>query len=217
MKKLLQMRDLNYRLLITLLLFTFYSYAQEAKNVKKDLELVVDMASARAFITTHTKLKSKIYTYNQEKHTNKLSKELFKLNEGDVFHVEQKNSNAIYKVVSVIPTKHYRASYIYLNGKKLSPKKVNQLREDLKDKLQNGSEFKDLAGKYSMDRNAARGGDLGWFEDESVFPEFIEALNNHSVNDVFTLDMVEKNRFYLIKKTANPKDIKLLTVLKVTL
>lgn len=217
MKKQRLMLGINYKLLISIFLLTFYSHAQNAKKIEEKLQQVVDVETARKFISTHTELHSEIYTYNQEKHTNELSKKLFKLNKGDTFLVEQKNNNAIYKIVSVVPTKHYRASYIFFNARKLSVVKINKLRKDIITNLQKGSEFKDLAGKYSMDRNAVRGGDLGWFEYDSVFPEFINALEKHTINDVFTLDVVAKKRYYLIKKTANAKNIKLLTVLKVTL
>jgi parvulin-like peptidyl-prolyl isomerase len=91
------------------------------------------------------------------------------------------------------------------------------LRTQLKKKLDNGSEFKDLAGQYSMDRNASRGGDLGWFQEHKMFSEFTNSLNTHTTGEVFFLDLEEKSRYYLIKKTDTSKDINLLTVLKVTL
>ena len=60
--------------------------------------------------------------------------------------------------------------------------------------LNTGSEFKDLAGQYSMDRNARRGGDLGWFQKSYSFPEFITGLDNHDTNSVFFLDLEDKNK-----------------------
>lgn len=218
MNKLLQMHDLKFKLIFGFISFISFSInAQDSISVKQKLLTVIDVKTARAFIKENVDLKSKIYTYNQEKHTNELSKKLFTLQEGETLLVEQKNTHVMYKVVSITPTKHYRASYIYFNGKKLVKDDILSLRIQLKNKLNNGSEFKDLAGQYSMDRNASRGGDLGWFQENYMFPEFISGLNSHKTNDVFYLDLENKNRFYLVKKTANSKDINLLTVLKVTL
>lgn len=212
------MHDLKFRLVLGFITFISFSInAQDSISVKQKLLTVIDIETARAFIKENANLKSKIYTYNQEKHTNELSKKLFTLQEGETLLVEQKNTNVVYKVLSITPTKHYRASYIYFDGKKMAKDDILSLRTQLKNKLNNGSEFKDLAGQYSMDRNASRGGDLGWFQENYMFPEFISGLNSHKTNDVFYLDLENKNRFYLVKKTANSKDINLLTVLKVTL
>jgi parvulin-like peptidyl-prolyl isomerase len=212
------MHDLKFKLIFGFISFISFSInAQDSISVKQKLLTVIDVKTARAFIKENVDLKSKIYTYNQEKHTNELSKKLFTLQEGETLLVEQKNTNVMYKVISITPTKHYRASYIYFNGKKMAKGDILSLRTQLKNKLNNGSEFKDLAGQYSMDRNASRGGDLGWFQENYMFPEFISGLNSHKTNDVFYLDLENKNRFYLVKKTANSKDINLLTVLKVTL
>lgn len=218
MNKQLQMRDLKFKLILGLIfLITFSIKAQDSTSVKKELQHVTDIKTARSFIKNHPHLKSKIYTYNQEKHTNELSKKLFALQEGETLLIEQKNNHVIYKVISIAPTKHYRASYIYFNGKKKKREEILSLRRQLKSKLNSGSEFKYLAGQYSMDRNARRGGDLGWFQKSYIFPEFITSLENHNTNDIFFLDLEEKNKYYLIKKTAAPKNINLLTILKVIL
>ncbi len=218
MNKQLQMRDLKFKLILGLIfLITFSIKAQDSTSVKKELQHVTDIKTARSFIKNHPHLKSKIYTYNQEKHTNELSKKLFALQEGETLLIEQKNNHVIYKVISIVPTKHYRASYIYFNGKKKKREEILSLRKQLKSKLNSGSEFKYLAGQYSMDRNARRGGDLGWFQKSYIFPEFITSLENHNTNDIFFLDLEEKNKYYLIKKTAAPKNINLLTILKVIL
>lgn len=218
MKKLQQMHDLKFKLITGLIAFISFSInAQDSTSVKQELQTVTDIETAQNFIKEHAYIKSKIHTYNQEKHTNELSKKLFTLKEGETLLVEQKNSNVMYKVVSITPTKHYRASYIFFSGKKMAKKDILNLRYQLKKKLNNGSEFKDLAGKYSMDRNASRGGDLGWFQENYMFSEFITGLDTHHTGEIFFLDLEEKNRYYLVKKTDASKDINLLTVLKVTL
>lgn len=219
MKKPQPMHDLKFKrtLLLLLLCISFSINAQSSSSVIEKLQSVIDIKSGREFIKNHPELKSKIYTYNQEKHTNELSKKLFALNEGETLLVEQKNDNALYKIITITPTKHYRASYIYLSAKNKETSEVLKLRQQLKSKLNSGQEFKDVAGQYSMDRNARKGGDLGWFQEKKMFSEFTNALDAHKTGDVFFLDLKTKQKFYLIKKTADSKDINLLTVLKVTL
>lgn len=218
MNKQLPMHALKFKLFISIIsLFPLSINAQDSSSVKQELLSVTTIETARNFIKEHAHLKSKIYTYNQEKHTNDLSKKLFELQEGETLTVKQKNNEVIYKVVSITPTKHYRASYIYFNGKKMDKSRILTLRSQIKERLNHGNEFKDLAGQYSMDRNANRGGDLGWFKEDNMFPEFIDGLKTHQTGDIFFIDMEEKNRYYLVKKTDEQKNINLLTVLKVNL
>lgn len=219
MNKRQQMRDLKYNisLLLIILLITIPAFSQSIKKVKNDLSSITTVESAKQFIKDRPDLKCKIYTYNQEKHINELSKKLFELKEQNTLVVEQKHDKALYKIIAIEPIQHYRASYIFFDGKKKNPEEIKFLRKELEIQLRNGKEFKDLAGNHSMDRNASRGGDLGWFTNDYMFPEFIEALDEHDINDVFFLDLEEKKRYYLIKKTEAPKEIKLLTVIKVTI
>ncbi|MGB0973503.1 MAG: peptidylprolyl isomerase [Flavobacteriaceae bacterium] len=213
------MHVLKFKLLTSIicLFSSLLIYAQDEASIKQELQAVTTIETARAFVKEHSHLNSKIYTYNQEKHTNDLSKQLFQLEQGETLVVKQKNNEVIYKVISITPTKHYRASYIYFNGKKMDKSNILTLRQQLKERLLSGSEFKDIAGQFSMDRNASRGGDLGWFEERYMFPEFIEGLNTHNTDDLFFIDLVDKNKYYLVKKTDEQKNINLLTVLKVNL
>ena len=205
---------------LVLLLSTTLIYAQKIKDVndlKGELGVITDVNSAKQFIKDHPELNCKIYTYNEEKHVNQLSKKLFTLEENNTLVVKQRREQAIYKIIEITPTTHYRASYIFLDGRKTNIDSLKALRSDIQQQLKNGKHFKDMAGTYSMDRMSHRGGDLGWFTSDRVFPEFIESLKAHKIDDVYTLDMIDKKGYYLIKKTASPKDIRLMTLIKVTL
>ena len=205
---------------LILLLSTALIYAQEVKDIndlKGELGTITDVQSAKQFIKDHPELNCKIYTYNEEKHVNQLSKKLFTLEANNTLVVKQRREQAIYKIIKITPTTHYRASYIFLDGRKTNVDSLKALRNDIQQQLKNGKHFKDMAGTYSMDRMSHRGGDLGWFTSDRVFPEFIESLNAHKIDEVYSLDMVDKKGYYLIKKTENPKDIRLMTLIKVTL
>lgn len=49
--------------------------------------------------------------------------------------------------------------------------------EDLKERLENGGNFEELARQYSEDGTAAKGGDLGWVNPGDTVPEFEKAMN----------------------------------------
>jgi len=201
-----------------LLFFCFYfSFSQtDIKQLKTDLELVTDIKSAKQFIKDNPNVKAKIYTYNEEKHNNSLSKKMFSKTIGASFETEEQSANTLYKIISITPTLHYRASYIFLDGKKLKISAIDSLRTIIMSKLNSGQQFNQLAGKYSMDRNAIRGGDLGWFTKNKASKEFISSLNNNTPNTIFSLDLFKSKKHYIINKTEQQKNIRLLQVLKIT-
>jgi len=196
---------------------TFYAQNTSARKVKKDLLSVTTLKDAKDYIQNHQSLRSKIYVYNQVKHTNALSRELFKHQIGDVFVVNEKKSKAVYKIIDIVPKKHFRANYIFFSGKKMSPQAIHFLRDEIAIEVRKGKEFKEFAYKYSMDRNAKQGGDIGWFTEDYMSKEFMEALRKHPVNTIYNLDLPEQHKYYLVQQTENPKNINLLTVLKVSL
>jgi len=200
------------------LLFCFYvSFSQtDMKQLKADLELVTDIKSAKQFIKNTPNVKAKIYTYNEEKHNNSLSKKLFSKTVGTSFETEEQSANTLYKIISITPTLHYRASYIYLDGKKLTKSQVDSLRTVIMSKLNSGQQFNQVAGKYSMDRNAIRGGDLGWFTTNKASKDFVNSLKDNKPNTIFNLDLPKAKKHYIINKTEQQKDIRLLQVLKIT-
>lgn len=48
---------------------------------------------------------------------------------------------------------------------------------DLKERLENGGNFEELARQYSEDGTASKGGDLGWVNPGDTVPEFEKAMN----------------------------------------
>jgi len=199
-------------------LFPFYiSFSQtNIKQLKKNLDLVTDIESAKQFIKNNPDLRAKVYTYNEEKHKNSLAKKLFSKTEGASFETKEQSATTLYKIISITPILHYRASYIYLNGKKMNASTIDSLRTVIMKQLETGHQFNHLAGNYSMDRNAIKGGDLGWFTPDKASKEFITALKDNKLNTIFNLDLPETKKHYIINKTHKQKDIRLLEVLKIT-
>jgi peptidyl-prolyl cis-trans isomerase SurA len=59
----------------------------------------------------------------------------------------------------------------------------NRLR-GLKERIENGTQFGELARLHSDDGSAARGGELGWISPGDTVPDFESAMNLLKVNEV---------------------------------
>jgi peptidyl-prolyl cis-trans isomerase D len=71
--------------------------------------------------------------------------------------------------------------------------------------ISNGADFADMAGQYGTDGTASRGGDLGWFGQNSSFvQEFKDAVFAHR-GDGLLRDVVETEFGYHIIKVTEPK------------
>ena len=55
---------------------------------------------------------------------------------------------------------------------------------DLRDRLEHGADFAELARLYSNDLSAAKGGDLGWLYPGDTVPEFQRAMDALKVNEI---------------------------------
>lgn len=59
----------------------------------------------------------------------------------------------------------------------VSEQEAKQKMDSLKERLDNGDQFEDLARQYSEDGSANSGGDLGWVNPGDTVPQFEEAMN----------------------------------------
>jgi peptidyl-prolyl cis-trans isomerase SurA len=59
----------------------------------------------------------------------------------------------------------------------LSDSDAKHRMDDLKERLEHGASFEDLARQYSEDGTASKGGDLGWVNPGDTVPEFEKAMN----------------------------------------
>ncbi len=221
MKTIQLIRGINFKTMnniyILFIIFCNLTYSQkQLKKLKSDLDNVTEIESAREFVKNNKNINSKIYTYNEEKHINKLSKKLFNKTVGDAFIEEEDSFSAIYKIISVDSVLHFRASYIYFDKKVKTDEEIKHLEEIIYSKYNSGTPFNQLAGKYSMARNSLKGGDLGWFEPKNAPKEIITSLKNHSKDDVYSLNIIDTKKYYIIKKTQQAKKIRLLQVLKIS-
>ena len=84
-------------------------------------------------------------------------------------------------------------------------------------KYKEGVPFSKLAKEYSMDRNANRNGDTGWFAPGKLNPDLEKVIMNVPLSDrdLFSFELKEKSWYYLVLNSYEPKDIKEIKVLKI--
>jgi len=203
--------------LFILALVGFSSLLNAQQSIEKELELIETPEQIEQFLESKHSKKNKLITFNEEKHKTNLAKDLFNLRVGGTQVNENEFEKTVYKVVGKSKKTYNRVSYIYLDGTKSSLADINALRDKIIAKFNNGAPFDFLSKQYSMDHNANKGGDLGWFLSGDVHPDFQNEIANsgHQLNEVFTIDIPENNWYYVVLKTHEPKDIKEIEVLKI--
>ena len=206
------------KLLLSLSIITLFFNLLTAQNAtEKELELVHTSEEAQLYLKSNASKQNKFIVFNEEKHKTVLAKELFQLSVGGTRVNENEFEKTFYKVVEKTETPYYRISYIYLDKSKYRLEEINTLRDNIIAKYNNGAPFDFLAKQYSMDNNANRGGDSGWFTAGDNLYDFENAviIDTHAVNDIFTLDFHESSKYYVILKSHEPKNIVEIKVLKV--
>jgi parvulin-like peptidyl-prolyl isomerase len=103
------------------------------------------------------------------------------------------------RVVSTETGTAYKASYIYLDGSKMTMSAINKTRKGIIEDYNNGTPFFALVKKHTMDGNPT--GELSWFYEATMVKEFSTAVKNHKKGDLFTVDVPGKKWYYVTLKT----------------
>ncbi|MGJ8594104.1 MAG: peptidylprolyl isomerase [Aquaticitalea sp.] len=186
-------------------------------NFEKELDSIQDESQAAKFIETHKANKGMLYVFNKEKHKTQLAKDLFKIGKGGSKVVTSEIDKTHYKVIDKYEIPYHRYSYVYLDGRDKSDSDMKALQNKIVSKYNNGFRIKDLAKMYSMDANANRGGDLGWFTQGKSTTELEETIiNENGGKDIFTLEFPDKQAYYVVVRTQPTKFIEEIKVLQVT-
>jgi len=91
------------------------------------------------------------------------------------FHILKLNDKRGNDTPVMVEQTHARHILIRLNEVVSETDALNRLSE-LKDRVENGADFTELARLHSDDASAARGGDLGWISPGDTVPEFEQAM-----------------------------------------
>jgi len=200
-----------------LLAFFFTVSISSQESATKDFDSIINMDEAEDYLRANKSKYNKLITFNEENHKTALALDLFKLSKGGATTIKNDSQKIRYKIIEKNTITHYRVSYIYLDGLKMLVSEINALRDKIMLEYKEGIPFSVLAKRHSMDNNAKRGGDLGWFEEGITHPAFESEIKSkdYNVDDVFTVDIVQKQWYYVVLKTHEPKEIKEIKVLKI--
>jgi len=191
-----------------ILLFTTTVFGQSSPL--QSLELVKSVEDAQQFVRNYPSLQPVLQERNSQHDTSSIDRQLYQQKKGAIVTI----GNYSYKIVADTAKYAYRASYIYLDGSKLSPTSIDSLRTLILQQLTAGVAFGQLADTYTMDDNPNHG-DLGLFEAGMMVKEFEDAVRQHANGEAFTVDIPGRSWFYVVKKTANNQITRTMTVLKV--
>lgn len=207
-----------YRFLLVCILCLSTSISIAQNDFEKSLDSIQTLDDVNIFFKKNKKVKGKVIVFNEEKHKTRMAENIFKMSVGAKKYFKDSPQKTYYKVIDKYEIPYYRVSCIYLDGKTKSKDEINSIRQAVMSKYGQGYRFEDLARQYSMDMTAKRGGDLGWFTEGDMHPDFEAAILNgsHDVNDIFTIDIPKANAYYVVLVTQNKKLIKEAKVLKVT-
>ncbi|MCA1978935.1 MAG: peptidylprolyl isomerase [Thiobacillus sp.] len=92
------------------------------------------------------------------------------------FHILKLNDKHGLDVAMSVNQTHARHILIKTNELTSEADAKNRLLQ-LKERIDNGAKFEDLARLHSEDASASRGGDLGWLNPGDTVPEFEKAMN----------------------------------------
>lgn len=180
-----------------------------AQNIKEKLKPIVTIDDARNFVLENQNLEAQLMNIIPGIYTDEFSAKLSNVKPGDVFS----DIEFTYKIIAAKNVRVFRVSYIYLDGSKLSLKEIEKSRMKIIEEYNRGSSFAVLAKKYTMD--SSPDGDLGWFSEGMMIPDFENAVRNHKQNDVFKVDVADKKWYYIVLKTFGDKELEEVSVLKV--
>jgi len=101
------------------------------------------------------------------------------------FHILKLNGRRGGSSPMLIQQTHVRHILIKLS-EVVSEKDAKRRMDDLRERLENGGNFAELARLHSEDGSASKGGDLGWVNPGETVPEFEKAMNALKPGEIST-------------------------------
>ncbi len=189
-----------------IILMFLNSYAQNEIEIIEILKSTSEIGEINNKLEKYPDCSARLSFINSENDTTDFNKTALNTKVGEIFN--STDNSEFYKVVESDSSVSIRVSYIYFDGYKMDKKEIDKLRKELIKRLDNGESFSELARKYTMDGNSAKGGDFGWMNASMLDKTFVKEVLNHKKGDLFEIDVTKNNWYYLVLKTYDDKIIK---------
>lgn len=135
---------------------------------------------------------------------------------GPPYIIAEDGETYMYKLIAVDSIKQFRVSYIFLDGSVHRYRKIDGIRTKIMKQYAKGVPFASLASKYSMDvSGSVKGGDLGWFNEKTMVPEFEKSIADHNKGEIFTVDSVLRRWYFVVLKTYEDRKVVQKTLAKI--
>ncbi|BCY29350.1 peptidylprolyl isomerase [Flavobacterium okayamense] len=174
------------RILTILFLITFSNmFAQDI-----DLSKVNSMSDAQVFIKDNPN----VFAMIEYIPTTKDSIAFYK----DQINIKKEREQQ--KFLEAKPIVEMKLNYIFFDGSQLSKDAIDVKRNEILELYKKGATSDELVAEFTMDRNVKPGGNFGWIDELGVESTFREAVKKHKKGDVFTVDVPDKNWYYIVFK-----------------
>jgi parvulin-like peptidyl-prolyl isomerase len=194
---------------LILFIIIFISFQSFSQTIKEQLKQIITIDDAKKLATENPNLEAELLNIHPEIETDDFATKLADAKTGEIFS----DLDFTYKILFETNINAFRVSYIFLDASKISLAEIEKLRTEILEEYKNGISFSNLANKYTMD--SSKDGDLGWFAEGMMVPDFEKAVKNHKQNDIFKVDIANEKWYYIVLKTFNDKPIREFTVLKI--
>lgn len=192
-----------------ILIFLIYSTVLFGQTTAEKINTLSTIEEAEAYFEKHPEAEGEIFTATPEIDGAIVLEMLADKKVGAIFCDEE----STFKIISKNQLQAFRVSYIFLDESKITLKDINKRRNAILKAYKNGKAFDLLANQYTMD--SSKDGDLGWFTEGMMVPEFETAVKQHRLNDVFTIDIPDRKWYYVVLKTFDDKMIDQLILIKI--
>ncbi|MEH1008095.1 peptidylprolyl isomerase [Winogradskyella sp. ECml5-4] len=197
-----------------LLLIPFLGFSQIA--LEQQLDSISTSDEATTFLKENKPKQGKLFIFNKEKHKTRLANDLFNLSKGGKKVIRTDFKKTYYKVIDKAEIDYLKFSIIVIDASKMSTEEAIKKRNKVIAQYKEGYRFKDLAKHHSTDHTAKKGGDTGWIKAGEMPTAFDEVAfgKNHAIDEIFSIDDIENQKYYLAIKTEDRTAIEEITVLK---
>ncbi|RYY65180.1 MAG: hypothetical protein EOO12_07660 [Chitinophagaceae bacterium] len=193
-------------LLVCLFVLPFVVQAQTAVQLLASVHSTND---AERLIARYPRRKPELFHLDSGTDSTALSGALFAKKAGYTFRFE----GYWYKLLKKDLFPEFHVSYIYLDGSQLPLARIDSLRQVIMNRYRTGTPFAELAAGYTMDGNST--GVLGWRREGTLVKEFETAVRQHRRGDLFTVDLPERNWYYVVLNTDDERSGSVLTFFRI--